>query len=70
MQERKQEQQKNENHAHEHAGREHGMQGIDKAPGEEPSADNVQFPQEAFKEKKVDADPAVEKDKPEGNQDV
>lgn len=70
MQERKQEQMKNENRAHENAGSEHGMQGIDKAPGEEPSYDNVQFPQEAFKGKKVDADPEKETGKPGNNQDV
>ena len=45
-------------------GRNHGPQGIDKAPGEETSQDNVQFSQEAFKGKKVDADPSQESDKP------
>lgn len=45
-------------------GRGHGAQGIDKAPGEETPQDNVQFSQEAFKGKKVDADPSQEGDKP------
>ena len=34
------------------------------APGEEPSQDNVNFTQEAFKGKKVDGDPEKEEDKP------
>ena len=42
----------------------HGPQGIDKAPGEEPAQDTVNFSQEAFKGKKVDADPEKEEDKP------
>lgn len=46
------------------ANRGHGPQGIDKAPGEEPSQDNVNFTQEAFKGKKVDGDPEKEEDKP------
>ena len=48
----------------------HGPQGIDKAPGEEPSKDNVQFTQEAFKGKKVDRDPSKEEDKPLDKQDL
>lgn len=48
----------------------HGPQGIDKAPGEEPSQDNVQFSQEAFKGKKVDRDPTQEQDEPLDNQDL
>ena len=48
----------------------HGPQGIDKAPGEEPSQDNVQFSQEAFKGKKVDRDPTQEKEEPLENQDI
>lgn len=47
-----------------HAGKGHGAQGIDKAPGEEPSQDNVNFSQEAFKGKKVDGDPSKESDRP------
>lgn len=47
-----------------------GMQGIDKAPGEEPNNDNVQFTQEAFKGKKVDADLSREEEKPLDNQDL
>ncbi len=42
----------------------HGPQGVDKAPGEEPSQDNVQFEQQTQKGKKVDADPSKENDKP------
>jgi hypothetical protein len=46
------------------ANRGHGAQGIDKAPGEETSQDNVQFSQEAFKGKKVDRVPGEESDEP------
>lgn len=42
----------------------HGAQGIDKAPGEETPQDEVNFSTEAFKGKKVDADPSEETDKP------
>ena len=42
----------------------HGPQGIDKAPGEETSKDNVNFIQETQKGKKVDGDPSKESDKP------
>ena len=52
------------------AGKGHGPQGIDKAPGEEPSQDNVNFSQEAFKGKKVDADPSKESDRPAGQDDL
>ena len=48
----------------------HGPQGIDKAPGEEPSQDNVQFSQEALKGKKVDRDPSKQEDEPLGSQDL
>lgn len=49
----------------------HGPQGIDKAPGEEPSEDNVQFTQQSQKGKKVDADLSQDTDKPiEQNQDL
>lgn len=48
----------------------HGPQGIDKAPGEEPSDDNVQFIQESQKGKKVDRDPEQEQDEPLDNQDL
>jgi hypothetical protein len=41
-----------------------GMQGIDKAPGEEPSQDVEQVTWETQKGKKVDADPEKESDKP------
>jgi hypothetical protein len=44
----------------------HGMQGIDKAPGEESSNDQVQFTQETQKGKKVDADPSENEGKPAG----
>lgn len=42
----------------------HGQQGIDKAPGEEPNKDNVQFQQETQKGKKVDGDPTEESGTP------
>ncbi len=42
----------------------HGPQGVDKAPGEEPSEDNVQFTQQSQKGKKVDADVSKESGKP------
>ena len=48
----------------EHANRFKGPQGIDKAPGEEPSEDNVQFVQETQKGKKVDADLSNEGERP------
>jgi hypothetical protein len=59
-------QQQDNQHANENknANRGHGPQGIDKAPGEEPSEDNVQFTQETQKGKKVDADPTQESDRP------
>jgi hypothetical protein len=47
----------------------HGPQGVDKAPGEEPSQDDVQFMQQALKGKKVDRDPIQEKDEPLDKQD-
>lgn len=56
--------------ADEHAGRRHGPQGIDKAPGEEPSEDNVQFTQQTQKGKKVDRDLSQEEDEPLQEQDV
>ena len=45
-------------------GKGHGMEGVDKAPGEEPNQDNVQFQQETQKGKKVDADVEMESDRP------
>ncbi|RYY90259.1 MAG: hypothetical protein EOO15_03370 [Chitinophagaceae bacterium] len=51
--------------------RSHGPQGIDKAPGEEPSGDNVQFTQQTQKGKQsVDGDPEREEDRALGEQDV
>lgn len=47
-----------------HAGKNEGAQGIDKAPGEETPTEEVQFSQEAFKGKKVDADPTQENERP------
>lgn len=47
-----------------------GPQGIDKAPGEEPSQDNLQFTQESQKGKKVDADLEQEQDRPLDKQDL
>ena len=46
------------------AGKGHGAQGIDKAPGEEPAQDDVNFSQEALKGKKVDGDPGQQSDQP------
>ena len=46
------------------AGKGHGRQGIDKAPGEETPTDDVQFETEAFKGKKVDADLSNEEERP------
>lgn len=47
-----------------------GQQGIDKAPGEETSQENVQFTQETQKGKKVDRDPSQSQDEPLNNQDI
>lgn len=47
-----------------------GPQGVDKAPGEETSQENVQFTQETQKGKKADRDPADEKDEPLEQQDI
>lgn len=54
----------NRQHPDDMTGRGHGGQGIDKAPGEETAQDDVNFSQEAFKGKKVDADPSKESDRP------
>ena len=45
-------------------GKSHGPQGVDKAPAEEVSEDNVDIRQQTQKGKKVDADPSKESDKP------
>lgn len=42
----------------------HGPAGVDKAPGEETSEDNVQFEQLTQKGKKNDGDPTLESDQP------
>lgn len=47
-----------------------GQQGVDKAPGEEPSQDNVQFTQETQKGKKVDRDPSQREEEPLEGQDI
>jgi hypothetical protein len=47
-----------------------GPQGIDKAPGEETSQENVQFTQETQKGKKVDRDPSHAEDEPLDGQDI
>ena len=47
-----------------HTGKTHGPQGIDKAPGEEPSGDNVQYKEETQKGKKVDADLENDNERP------
>ena len=48
----------------------HGPEGVDKAPGEETSQDNIQFTQQAFKGKKVDRDITKKEDKPLDKQDL
>jgi hypothetical protein len=55
---------KDKHHENEHADPSQGQQGIDKIPGEETTQENVQFSQDAFKGKKVDADPSEESDTP------
>jgi hypothetical protein len=64
MQEQKQQGSSNESAQNQSANKGHGPQGIDKAPGEEPSEDNVQFTQETQKGKKVDADLTNENERP------
>ncbi len=54
----------NREQQNEHASRGQGRQGVDKAPGEETPTENVQFEQEAFKGKKVDADLSNEEERP------
>jgi hypothetical protein len=44
-----------------------GPQGVDKAPGEDPAGRPGTDNKTALKGKKVDGDPAEEKDKPVGN---
>jgi hypothetical protein len=46
------------------AGKGKGQQGVDKAPGEEPSQDTEHVTMETQKGKKVDADPSQESDRP------
>ena len=58
------------NNANEAANKSHGAQGIDKAPGEETPQDEVEFSKEAFKGKKVDADPSKESGQPASQQDL
>jgi hypothetical protein len=49
----------------------HGPQGIDKAPGEEPSQDNVNFVAETQKGKQqVDADIDKQQDRPIDKQEI
>ncbi|TCZ64183.1 hypothetical protein [Flaviaesturariibacter aridisoli] len=53
------------------ANRGHGPEGVDKAPGEEPSQDNVQFTQQTQKGKQsVDADPDRQEDRAIDEQDI
>lgn len=47
-----------------------GPQGIDKAPGEETSQENVQFTQQSQKGKKVDRDPSRAEDEPLDKQEI
>lgn len=65
-----QEDQKNQHQENRHAGKEDGRQGVDKAPGEEPPTEPVPFEQEAFKGKKVDADPEQASDRPAGQESI
>ena len=51
-------------------GRTHGQQGVDKAPGEEPSEDTVPFEQLSQKGKKIDGDPSLESDQPTDQSDL
>ena len=51
------------------AGKFHGPQGVDKAPGEEPSGDNKNVVAETQKGKnKVDGDPSQKSDQPIENE--
>jgi hypothetical protein len=47
-----------------------GPQGVDKAPGEETSKENVQFTQESQKGKKVDRDTSRSEDEPLDRQEI
>ena len=62
MQEQKREGPQKEENKNAYPG--HGPQGVDKAPGEETSEDEVEFAQETQKGKKNDADPSQESGKP------
>ena len=54
-----------------HTGRNRGMQGIDKAPGEEPAGSPEQFTEQTQKGKnKVDGDPSQASDAPLEKQDI
>lgn len=70
MQDRNQQQNPGQSSPDQMAGRTHGMQGIDKAPGEEPNQDNVQFQQETQKGKHADPDLEREEDRPLENQEL
>lgn len=60
----------NKDQENRHSDNSQGRQGVDKAPGEETPTEPVQFEQEAFKGKKVDADPEQESDKPAGQESL
>ncbi|OLY93062.1 hypothetical protein SAMN05444008_104171 [Cnuella takakiae] len=64
------EEQNNQHQENRHGDPSQGRQGIDKAPGEETPTNPVQFEQDAFKGKKVDADPEQESDKPAGQESI
>jgi len=70
MEERKQNPDQGKSTGSSITGPEHGQQGIDKAPGEEPSQDNVQLIQQSQKGKKVDADLSDKQERPLDKQDV
>lgn len=64
-------QDRNDQNEKPYTGTNQGMQGIDKAPGEEPSQGTDQFIAETQKGKnKVDGDPSKESDKPLDRQDI
>lgn len=56
--------QEKRNNPSEMTGKGKGMQGIDKAPGEEPAQDTENISWESQKGKKVDGDPSRKEDQP------
>ena len=65
MQDRNRNQQQQDKQEYDMPNKNKGMQGIDKAPGEEPSGDTENVVMETQKGKnKVDGDPSQESDRP------